>query len=195
MSSSCSSFRLWMSVYSVFPLKRLHSESDLPPSTRGLVWIQWREATTASALGKSAYITIVGWDDGKRGLHARLIMCLTVAAQLQARPAEQKVGRRQKSQRQADSLTDFAAAAGSPRPERRRGGGSKVTAGRSSSDERLSRPSGCWHVEWTHSVQPAHSSQDARLDPSPVQERCLTAFLSNSLRGSHEPSLHLAAHV
>lgn len=132
-------------------------------------------------------LPILQWDERGRA-EPPLFMHLTVVVRKWARPGEQKVGKHHRFQRQADSLTDTQFAPlpvgrrllqhrpSSPRPEGTRGGvkgyGWKklqwwetVTAQCS-----LCSKAGAWHVEWTHSVRPEHSSQAAKLDPFPIHE-------------------------
>lgn len=146
----------------------------------------WNKSPDRMFEGKSAYITIWRWDAGKKGLHARLIMHLTVVAWRWARPVEQKVGRHHRFQRQADSLTIAAdrrtfhsiasrLPAFAHRPSLKRiwgaGGGVKGYGWKKQQWWETVTAQWAWHVEWTHSVQPAHSSQATKLDPLPIHER------------------------
>lgn len=124
---------------------------------------------------KSAYITMWGRDGGKKKekekcLHARLIVHLTVAAWRRARPVEQKVGRHHSFN---DRLTLWQTQASSAhRPSLKRWeGGVKGYGWKKQQWWETVTAQWAWHVDWTHSVQPAHSSQATKWDPFLIHER------------------------
>lgn len=121
--------------------------------------------------GKSAYITMWARDKGKSCRHARPIVHLTVAAWRRAHGLLNK-----RSAGIIASTTGWLSdGRKAHRPSLKRWGGwwagVKGYGWKKQQWWETVTAQWAWHVDWTHSVRPARSSQAPKWDPLPIHER------------------------